>query len=214
MDATGPFRLFMLAIFLLSLLTAGYYRVRAGARGEQVSRAGEGRWLFWSIRGSGLLLFLSAVAYLLWPEWFTWAEVPLPVAVRWVGGGLGLLAVVLTAWTLQALGDNLTDTVAVRENHTLITTGPYRWVRHPYYVAFLLLVCSVSLLAANWWLAVCGLTVFLLLLVRVPREERELEKRFGDQYRRYREKTNGVLPRLTAVGPLNSRDRKPPPSAG
>ena len=40
---------------------------------------------------------------------------------------------VLLIWTLRSLGPNLTDTVVTRQAHTLVTRGPYRWVRHPFY---------------------------------------------------------------------------------
>ena len=53
-------------------------------------------------------------------------------------------------WTLSSLGTNLTDTVVTRAEATLVTHGPYRWVRHPYYVTAALLMGSVTLLTANW----------------------------------------------------------------
>ena len=62
-----------------------------------------------------------------------WASVPIPLWLRWCGfiliGCWGLLFV----WTFQTLGKNLTDTVVTRKDHTLVTTGPYRYVRHPFY---------------------------------------------------------------------------------
>jgi len=47
---------------------------------------------------------------------------------RVLGGGLLI-------WTLRTLGANLTDTVITRKEHTLVTSGPYRWVPHPFYDA-------------------------------------------------------------------------------
>ena len=46
----------------------------------------------------------------------------------------------LIVWAFQSLGSNLTDTVVTRRQHTLITHGPYRWVRHPFYDA---MACSI-----------------------------------------------------------------------
>ena len=54
------------------------------------------------------------------------------------GGVFGVLSGLLFVWTLRTLGQNLTDTVVTRKQHTLVTTGPYRFVRHPMYLAYVL----------------------------------------------------------------------------
>ena len=48
---------------------------------------------------------------------------------------MGALGGCLIVWAFRSLGPNLTDTVVTRRHHTLITRGPYRWVRHPFYDA-------------------------------------------------------------------------------
>ena len=91
---------------------------------------------------------------------------------------------------------NLTDTVVTRREHTLITSGPYRRVRHPLYLAACLAVIADSLITANWFLALTGAAVFVLLVVRTGREEENLVKRFGDDYRRYMDSTSRFFPRI------------------
>jgi len=59
-------------------------------------------------------------------------------------------------WTFQTLGPNLTDTVVTRKIHTLVTRGPYRWVRHPFYDSAALCIVANSLIAANWFLLLTG----------------------------------------------------------
>jgi protein-S-isoprenylcysteine O-methyltransferase Ste14 len=78
----------------------------------------------------------------------------------------------------------------------LVTTGPYRWVRHPFYVSVLLLVCGAALLAANWFIGVCGLLVFALQAIRTRIEERKLVERFGEEYRLYMKRTGRFAPRF------------------
>jgi protein-S-isoprenylcysteine O-methyltransferase Ste14 len=190
------FRLALAAVFVLSIAIAGYYRVQAAKSGEVVSRRGEGLPLFTAIRLTGLLLFAATLLYLLHPPWVRWAGLPLSDGLRWTGLFVGLLAAALVQRTLRALGGNLTDTVATRADHSLVTTGPYRWVRHPYYTATLLLVAAATLLAANWLIGLLGLLVFLLLAIRTPLEERKLIERFGDDYRRYMQRTGRFFPRL------------------
>ena len=79
----------------------------------------------------------------------------------------------------------------------LVAAGPYRWVRHPFYVCAALLVVTVSLVTANAIFLVAGGLVLLLLGVRTPIEERMLLHRFGDDYRKYIDHTGRFFPRLT-----------------
>jgi len=195
MEQAG-YRLALTVVMVLALATAGYFRFQSVKSGEQISRQDEGWWLFLAIRLSGLVLFVATLMFLVAPEMMAWASVPLPDFVRWAGGVLGLLSVWLVYWTLSHLGTNLTDTVVTRAKHTLVTTGPYRWVRHPYYVATLLLVCSALLLSANWFVGLVGVLVFVLLAIRSPIEEQRLRERFGGEYHRYAARTGRFLPRL------------------
>ena len=195
MTGEDAFRGALLFLVLLSVAVAGYHRFQATRSGEQISRRGEGWLLFLAIRLSGVLLLAATVLYLAQKEWTRWASLPLPAALRGAGAALGLCSVLLLYWTLSTLGKNLTDTVAVRTNHTLVTHGPYRWVRHPYYLTTLLLVIACFLLAANWFIGLAGLLLFALLAVRTPLGEQQLVERFGDEYRVYMRRTGRFLPR-------------------
>ena len=104
--------------------------------------------------------------------------------------------VVWLFFTFRALGTNLTDTVATREHHTLVTRGPYRFVRHPFYLGVAAFVFGLALLTALWFVAAVAAVVLSLLAVRTPIEEAKLVERFGDDYRRYAARTGRFLPRL------------------
>jgi protein-S-isoprenylcysteine O-methyltransferase Ste14 len=121
---------------------------------------------------------------------------PTPTWLRWFGVVTGALCSLLMYWTLSSLGKNLTDTVVTRAEATLVTHGPYRWVRHPYYVSTALLMASVTVLTANWLIGVSSVLVLVLLAFRTPKEERMLIERFGDDYRRYMAKTGRFVPRI------------------
>jgi protein-S-isoprenylcysteine O-methyltransferase Ste14 len=105
-------------------------------------------------------------------------------------------ACALLLWTLRHLGPNLTDTVVTRKEHTLVTHGPYQWVRNPFYDAAALLILASSLIVANWFLLLAGGLVFVLLVVRTRIEERNLIARFGEAYRAYMSRTGRFLPRI------------------
>ena len=187
------FRWILLAGLVLVLPIGIYHRLKAHT-GERIDRRQEG-WLL-AIRPLALIGMCGVIAFLIHPPWMAWSHLPLPAWARWTGVGLGLLAAVLLTWTFRTLGKNITDTVVTREKHFLVTTGPYRWVRHPFYVSFLLGIVANSLVMANWFLFACGVTVFLLFAIRSRIEEENLLARFGDDYRRYRERTGAFLPRL------------------
>jgi protein-S-isoprenylcysteine O-methyltransferase Ste14 len=142
-------------------------------------------------------LFLGvgwAVIYLIFPAYFQWASMMLPTWLRWSGVVVGVLCSLLMYGTLSSLGKNLTDTVVTRAEAKLVTHGPYRWVRHPFYVTAALLMASVTLLTANWLIGVSSLAVLGLLAIRTPKEEQMLIQRFGQQYRDYMAKTGRFIP--------------------
>ena len=182
---------------LLALLTVGLpHRLRART-GERLDRRQEGLALAIALRLVGLGYWLGLLGYVIRPEWMAWGAVPLPAALRWMGAPLLVTAICLAAWTLHHLGPNLTDTVVTRQRHTLITSGPYRFIRHPFYASAALFFPANALLAANVFLLVIGVTAFGLLINRTRREEANLLARFGDEYRRYQKRTGRILPRFT-----------------
>src|SRR3712207_2495835 len=96
----------------------------------------------------------------------------------------------------SSLGENVTPTAGTREDHKLVTTGPYRWVRHPLYSAGAALAVALNLLVGSWFTTASGTTALTLLLMRLPKEEEELIERFGDEYREYAERTGRLFPRF------------------
>src|SRR5262249_3328302 len=145
---------------------------------------------------SGLVFAVGLFSWLIEPAWMSWSSLELPTWLRWVGVGSLILSAVLLVWTFRHLGRNLTDTVVTRQQHTLVLTGPFRWVRHPFYVSAFVGSLGISLLTANWFLFVVGQLVFLLLYKRTGIEEVKLVERFGSAYQHYMERTGRFIPRL------------------
>jgi protein-S-isoprenylcysteine O-methyltransferase Ste14 len=196
MNQEATFRVVLGAGFLVVLLVTLYHRLRSWASKEKLDRGQEGRFILTTLRPAGLLLWLGVIAYLVNPAAMAWSSVPLRPWMRWSGVGLFAIAVGLLTWTLRGLGTNLTDTVVTRRAHTLVTHGPYRWVRHPFYDAIGLLVWAIALTAANWFVLLTGGVVFVLLAVRSRTEEANLLARFGEPYRAYTQGTGRFVPKL------------------
>jgi protein-S-isoprenylcysteine O-methyltransferase Ste14 len=181
---------------LLSVAVMGaYFRIRNRPRGETIDRMQEGLLILIGLRLLGLTGVTALAAYAARPGWMAWSQLPLPDAVRWLGAPVGVCGWLLMLWMFRHLGTNITDTVVTRKEHTLVTTGPYRWIRHPLYCAMLLLVAGASLLSANWFVPLVGAATFTLLVIRTGKEEANLLARFGDAYRDYMSRTGRFLPR-------------------
>ena len=194
-------RAVLLAAFLATLLITGYHRVRSWASKEELDRRQEGLFILATLRPIGLLLWIGVFVYLIDPEWMAWSSLSLPVWLRWTGVCVYAAGLALLTWTLHGLGTNLTDTVVTRKAHTLVTDGPYRWVRHPFYDAMALIIAAIALIAANWFIMFSGAVVFILLAVRSRTEEAHLLKRFGEPYRQYKENTGRFVPKLRSIKP-------------
>ncbi len=195
MTPDETFRSLLLAAIVVILPVGLYHRIRSQATREPLDRRQEGMFILATLRPAGLAFFAGVVAYLVRPASMAWASMPLPVAARWLGVGLGAIAAILLTWTFRRLGKNITDTVVTRRDHTLVLHGPYRWVRHPFYGSVTLFLLAVSLIAANGYLLVTGVLVVTLLVIRTRREEDHLIRRFGDDYRQYMNRTGRFLPR-------------------
>jgi protein-S-isoprenylcysteine O-methyltransferase Ste14 len=144
----------------------------------------------------GLGMFVLPLVYALSP-WLGFADYSLP---GWAGGlGVALFAAALwLLWRSHAdLGRNWSPTLELRQEHTLVTGGVFRHVRHPMYAAHWLWGLAQPLLLWNWIAGLSMLVTMLpLYLVRVPREERMLLEQFGDAYRDYMQRTGRIIPRL------------------
>ena len=75
--------------------------------------------------------------------------------------------------------------------------GPYKWIRHPIYAGFLLILGSTLLISSNWlaggaWIS----SVALDGAVRMRYEEQAMLQRFGAEYQEYKRRTGAILPRF------------------
>ncbi len=110
---------------------------------------------------------------------------------------LGPLSVVLVWAAAHRLGKQWRYVAAVSEDHELIQTGPYRWVRHPIYLSMLGMLMATGA-AWTWWpMWIAGVVVFLAgTEIRVRAEDRLLEERFQDSFRAYRDSVPAYIPFL------------------
>jgi protein-S-isoprenylcysteine O-methyltransferase Ste14 len=187
----------MMAVMILSAVGHANHKARKrhGARFAQA--ANELPALLWVRALVGIPIWVFLVGWLVPADWFPWATVELPSWARWIGVGLAGAVSYLFWWIHLALGSNYHGTVGLHENHQLVTGGPYRFVRHPTYIAFPMAMIALFFLSANWVLGLGGFVLTVTIsVVRAPVEERQLLERFGDGYRTYAARTGRFFPRV------------------
>jgi protein-S-isoprenylcysteine O-methyltransferase Ste14 len=128
---------------------------------------------------------------------FSFAEYPL------YSGPLlaGVVCFVIGLWLFyrshKDLGTNWSVTLQVRDQHTMVTDGVYRRIRHPMYASLFLYSLGQLLVLPNWVAGPSYLVAFgILYALRVRVEERMMLEEFGDEYLAYMAKTNRLVPRL------------------
>jgi protein-S-isoprenylcysteine O-methyltransferase Ste14 len=115
----------------------------------------------------------------------------LPAAVTWpVGGALAVAGLALARSFFRALHAADTPVSPYSPSTALVTTGPYRLSRNPGYLGMALGYAGIAILFGALW-ALVPLVPTLVLIDRgvIRREERHLERRFGEEYLRYRART-------------------------
>ena len=116
---------------------------------------------------------------------------PLPLVPRAIGRpaaiGLALASIGLSVWGFASFRRSSTTVLPYRPATALITRGPFRLTRNPLYLSLLLLYLAVTFwIGALWPLLLTPTLVWLVQVMVIVKEERYLERKFGDSYRAYR----------------------------
>ncbi len=113
-------------------------------------------------------------------------------------GMIGLIICIsgalLTCWSRYLLGPNWSATVQLKENHELIKSGPYSYVRHPIYTGFLLLFIGNTLIVGDYRGIIAIAIVFISFLRKLKLEEKWLKIHFGENYVNYMKDTKAIIP--------------------
>jgi protein-S-isoprenylcysteine O-methyltransferase Ste14 len=114
-------------------------------------------------------------------------------ALTTVGLALFFLGLALAIWARLYIGSNWGAPMSRKDEPDLVTTGPYRWIRHPIYSGLILAMVGSSLAVSLWGLIATA--VFSGFFVySATREEAYLAERFPDGYPAYRRSTKMLVP--------------------
>ncbi|MCL4562420.1 MAG: isoprenylcysteine carboxylmethyltransferase family protein [Chloroflexi bacterium] len=119
----------------------------------------------------------------------------LPASFQIAGIALIWAGIFLREWSIFLLGPSFSIVVQVKSNQKLITTGPYRWMRHPSYTGSILTLAGIGLGVGTWVGAVLAIAIAIVgYSYRVRVEERVMLEAFGQEYLEYMHHTGRFVP--------------------
>ncbi len=140
--------------------------------------------------------------YLLGPgKWFghTWLRENFVAHTNLVGLialAIGILGVLLAVWARLTLGRNWSLSVQLKNDHQLVTRGPYSQIRHPIYTGILLIFIGNVLMVGDYRGFFALAIVFFSFWYKLKKEENWMLENFGEAYRNYYSKTAALFPKI------------------
>jgi len=144
-----------------------------------------------TVTGSaGLILYLYS------PPWWTWTIIPLGEWIQWLGIATALVPIFFLIWVHRHLDKQWSIALEFQEDHKLITTGPYRYVRHPMYLGIFTYTMGLMMISLDVLVILFFAFTIWVNYRRIPREEQMLIQKFGDEYIEYSKRSGRLLPQL------------------
>jgi protein-S-isoprenylcysteine O-methyltransferase Ste14 len=111
-------------------------------------------------------------------------------AASLVGLGFGAAGIAIVVWAALTLRRHRTTILPHQGASVLVTDGPYRWRRHPIYIADVFLLFGFAELTRNVWFVLLAFAFAgLVTVLQIIPEEQHLEAKFGDAWRAYAART-------------------------
>jgi protein-S-isoprenylcysteine O-methyltransferase len=165
-----------------------FSRDRREAKGEKRDRG--------SLQAIVLLQNIGFLACFVIPYLTGRGVIPIqPDILFWTAMAIFWCGLLLRNWSVRTLGKFFRTTVIVQDDHQLITTGPYRYLRNPSYTGAILMFAGIGLAQGNAFSLLAMLVASLLGYgVRIRAEDAALRSRFGETYDAYKRRTWALIP--------------------
>jgi protein-S-isoprenylcysteine O-methyltransferase Ste14 len=112
----------------------------------------------------------------------------------WIGAIIAVGGLSFSVWARRYLGKNWSQAVTIKEDHKLITNGPYSLARHPIYTGLLFGFVGTTIALGEWRGVIAVALVFGVLLHKLKLEERWLHEQFGESYEIYCQRVSALVP--------------------
>ena len=184
-------------LYLLFLFERGYFQAKAMRVSGEANKFRESKkkmatMIFFFLVAQ--LWVIGSFVYIVKPTFMEWTYFPIPSWIRWVGMIITVSGMTLEFSTQIYLGRNYSTTLHISDEQSLVTTGPYRHIRHPMYTALITVGIGLGLLSKSWYFLLPFLATGILIAFRVRREEEAMIERFGDEYIEYSQRTGRFFP--------------------
>lgn len=194
LSSEAQFRLLLGIHWVLWQAVRVYFMIRVKGIKASLQKRDTLEMLFTNIFGIVVLLIpIYALS-----TWIDFAHLSLTSWLRYIVGVPFLVGqLVLFTWTHQTLGKNWSAFLDIYKEHSLVTNGPYHYIRHPMYSSWFLAGIGYFFISANWLLAtVYFVTLLPMYFYRVPLEEKMMLDKFGDAYKEYEMRSGRLLPKV------------------
>ncbi|MDR3609933.1 MAG: isoprenylcysteine carboxylmethyltransferase family protein [Ignavibacteriaceae bacterium] len=116
------------------------------------------------------------------------------ITFRSVGLILYIIFSWVQIWSFKSLGEFYSQEILIYKNHDLISKGPYKFLRHPQYLAQMLVDLGGGIAVMSYLLLPVAIIEIPFLIMRALLEEKLLEKNFKERFAEYKKKTGFLIP--------------------
>ncbi len=189
MSLFDAFRIWFIVIYVLNIVTfivlaIHFHRRRPVIEKKKGPLPTPGSLISWGIPLVFLLIEIGEIS-----ETF--------LLLRVLGFALSIYHIIMNVWSLIVMGQHFVPGSGVFQKQQLITSGPFRFLRHPIYSAHIALWLATALGMLNWiLLGLWPLYIALMYFVPVREEEKLLKEKFGELYETYSKKTGKLIPKI------------------
>lgn len=114
--------------------------------------------------------------------------------IRYAGLTIYLIFSWMQVWSFKTLGDNYSQDIMIKKNHELVTTGPFKFIRHPQYVCQILLDLGATAATFSYLVGVFAILEIPIYIMRASFEDKLLAKYFAEKFSEYRKKSGFMIP--------------------
>ena len=122
--------------------------------------------------------------------------IPENTGTELAGLSITILGLALAVWARVHLGRYWSARPGIKQDHQLIRTGPYRFVRNPIYTGLLVGYIGTAIVIGAFWAFVLIIFLLAAFLMRIREEEKLLLGGFGEEYEKYRREVKALIPYL------------------
>ena len=113
-----------------------------------------------------------------------------------IGAAITVSGLLFAVWARHHLASNWSSAVTIKQDHELITTGPYSVARHPIYTGILTGFLGTAIALSQVRGIIGFVLVFIVLWTKLRKEEKWMRSQFGETYATYAQRTAALVPYL------------------